>query len=83
MAYVIAEPCHGQRCAACYAVCPAEAIGGGYHDPQMYIDPDRCIECGLCQEACPSGAVFLEEDLPEAWAEYARLNREHFRPPTA
>jgi ferredoxin--NADP+ reductase len=49
----------------------------------MYIDPDRCIECGLCQEACPSGAVFLEEDLPEAWAEYARLNREHFRPPTA
>ena len=79
MAYVIAEPCRSQRCAACYAVCPAEAISGDYHDEQMYIDPDRCIDCGLCQEACPSGAIFLEDDLPEAWAEYARLNREYFR----
>jgi ferredoxin len=82
VAYVIAEPCRSQRCAACYAACPAEAIGGDYHDEQMYIDPNRCIECGLCQEACPSGAIFLEEDLPEAWAEYARLNREYFRQST-
>lgn len=48
MAYVIAEPCIGHKDLSCTVVCPTEAIGGRPSDPQLYIDPDLCIHCGLC-----------------------------------
>lgn len=44
-------------CAACYNVCPKQAISMaevgaiGYLYPR--IDADRCIDCGLCQKVCP------------------------------
>jgi Fe-S-cluster-containing hydrogenase component 2 len=79
MAYVITAQCTTCRSASCYAVCPAEAIGGGDLDQQMYIDPDLCIECGLCAEACPVNAIYLEEDLPEQWREFIAINRDYFR----
>ncbi len=79
MAYVIAAPCLGHKNQLCVQVCPAQAIAGGPSDPQMYINPALCIECGLCLPVCPSGAIFPEEDLPEAWLEYIGLNRDYFR----
>ena len=46
------------RDGACVDVCPVECIIGGQPEdewPWFYIDPDTCIDCGLCEEACPSG----------------------------
>lgn len=79
MAYVVAEPCIGHKDLSCTVVCPTEAIGGRPSDPQLYIDPDLCIHCGLCASVCPVGAIFPQEDLPEAWAAYAEGNRDYFR----
>ena len=31
----------------------------------LYIDPDTCIDCGLCVDECPVQAIYPEEDLPE------------------
>lgn len=78
MAYVIAAPCVGHKDLSCTLVCPAEAIAGMPGDPQMYIDPDLCIQCGLCVPVCPTQAIFPEEDLPEEWAGFARLNHDYF-----
>jgi NADH-quinone oxidoreductase subunit I len=33
----------------------------------------RCIFCGYCQEACPTGAIVLRKDF-----ELANYHREHF-----
>jgi ferredoxin--NADP+ reductase len=40
----------------------------------LYIDPDTCIDCGLCVDECPVQAIYPEEDLPEEWQKYIELN---------
>ncbi len=85
MAYVIAEPCVGTKDNSCVQVCPVDCIHPTPEDPdygavgQLYIDPEECIDCDACVEACPVDAAFAEDMLPEHWREYAELNAAHFR----
>jgi ferredoxin--NADP+ reductase len=44
----------------------------------LYIDPDTCIDCGLCVDECPVQAIFPEEDLPEEWHKYIQINADYF-----
>lgn len=48
---------------------------------QYFIDPNECIDCGVCAEVCPVEAIFFEEDLPEQWASFLQKNREYFENP--
>ena len=43
-------------------------------EDMLYIDPDTCIDCGLCVDECPVQAIFPEEDLPEEWQKYLQIN---------
>lgn len=65
--YVIAEPCVGVKDRSCVAECPVDCIHGSDDSPQLYIDPDECIYCGLCANVCPVDAIFPADDLPERW----------------
>ena len=84
MTYVIAEPCVDVMDQACVAVCPVDCIhptkdDEGYEKAEMlYIDPDTCIDCGLCVDECPVQAIFPEEDLPEEWQNYLAVNAEWY-----
>ena len=60
MAFVILESCI--KSGDCVAVCPPSAIAEG--DEQFYIDPTRCIECGLCAPECPVDAIVLDVLVP-------------------
>ena len=75
MSHVIQEPCLGEQYAACVDVCPVECIHPVMHEgkPFMIIDPDVCIDCGVCLPECPIGAIVgsVEEDLA-----YAAINKE-------
>jgi len=57
--YTAATEC--QDCYKCIRHCPVKAIKveRGYAS----IEPDRCIVCGLCVEACPNGAKKVRNDL--------------------
>ena len=85
MTYVITEPCIGAKDTACVSVCPADCIAPTRHDPafasaaQLYIDPDHCLDCGLCVDECPVRAIFADVDVPEPWRHYIQLNAEHFK----
>jgi NAD-dependent dihydropyrimidine dehydrogenase PreA subunit len=85
MAYVIAKPCVGVKDTACVAVCPVDCIHptkdeeGFAGAEQLYIDPDTCIDCGLCVDECPVSAIFEEGDLPAEWAEFLEKNAAHYR----
>ena len=46
----------------------------------MYIQPDECIDCGLCLSVCPVEAIYAEEDLPEKERAFGRANSEFFGP---
>ena len=85
MAYVIAEPCIGVKDTACVVVCPVDVIhplpdeAGFAAADQLHIDPDPCIDCGLCAEECPVKAVFHEQDVPAEWRDFIERNAAHYR----
>jgi ferredoxin len=33
--------------------------------PQLYSNPDECIDCGACISVCPVSAIYALEDLPK------------------
>ena len=72
MAYVVAEPCIKCKYTDCVEVCPVDCF---YEGPNfLVIQPDECIDCGACEPACPTKAIFPEESLPAKWSEYVKLN---------
>lgn len=75
MSYVIGEKCLGERYAVCATVCPVECIHPGEHQGQdfMIIDPEVCINCGLCLPECPVGAIVASEEEDPA---YAKINKD-------
>jgi NAD-dependent dihydropyrimidine dehydrogenase PreA subunit len=85
MAHVIAQPCIGTKDTACVAVCPVDCIHPTKDDADfasaemLYIDPDTCIDCGLCVDECPVSAIFPLEDLPAEWAGFIEKNAEYFK----
>jgi ferredoxin len=44
----------------------------------LYIDPDECIDCDACVEACPVDACLAEDQLPEEWRKYTQLNADYY-----
>ena len=72
MPYIIAEPCVGVKDKSCVAVCPVDCI----HESgdQLYIDPNECIDCGLCEPECPVDAIFMEDEVPDQWKSFIQLN---------
>jgi NAD-dependent dihydropyrimidine dehydrogenase PreA subunit len=84
MAYVIAEPCIDHFDQSCVAVCPVDCItADAAVDRKFYIDPDGCIDCGSCETACPNAAIFRADQLPSAWADFARIDATWYRDPPA
>ncbi len=74
MAYVITEKCLGEQYATCVEVCPVDCIHPGEYEGEVFmvIDPDVCIDCTLCEPACPIGAIVETEDEAPEWAEINR-----------
>lgn len=85
MAHVIAQPCIGTKDTSCVQVCPVDCIHPGKTEDafsaadQLFIDPDTCIDCGLCVDECPVQAIFPAEDLPAEWNSYIEKNAEYYK----
>jgi ferredoxin len=49
-----------------------------YEGPNfLAIDPDECIDCGVCIPECPVDAIFSEGDIPqEEFDKWAAINSE-------
>lgn len=84
MSHYITEPCIGVKDASCVEVCPVDCIHPRPEAPDfdkeemLYIDPDTCIDCGLCVDECPVSAIFAEDDLPERWQSFIQRNVDYF-----
>lgn len=85
MTHVIAEPCINTKDASCVTVCPVDCIHPTKDEPefetepQLYIDPATCIDCGLCVVECPVQAIYLEDDLPAEWRRFTEINLAYFK----
>ena len=55
MSYIVGAACVGCKDTKCVEVCPVDCF---FEGPDMlYIDPDECIDCALCEPECPVEAI--------------------------
>lgn len=73
MPYVVTEACIGVKDKSCMNVCPVDCIYEG--DQMVYIHPDQCIDCGLCEPECPVTAIFVDTDVPANMRKYIEMNK--------
>lgn len=72
MAYVVTEQCIKCKYTDCVEVCPVDCFYEG--ENMLVINPDECIDCGVCEPECPAEAIQPESEDNVKWLE---LNREY------
>ena len=82
MAYVITDTCTKDM--HCVDACPVDCIHPKADEPnvdsvtQLYISPVECIDCGACIPVCPTNSIFVLEELPAEYAQFAQINADYF-----
>ena len=52
----------------CVSVCPVDCFYEG--ENMLVINPDECIDCGVCEPECPEDAIITDaEDTDGKWLE--------------
>jgi ferredoxin len=71
MTYVVTENCIKCKYMDCVEVCPVDCFYVG--ENMLVINPDECIDCGVCEPECPAEAILPDsDDRAGAWAEQNR-----------
>lgn len=73
MPYVITEACIKCKYSDCVEVCPVDCFYEG--ENMLVINPDECIDCGVCEPECFAEAIF--PDYTEQGYRWLQLNREY------
>jgi NAD-dependent dihydropyrimidine dehydrogenase PreA subunit len=82
MAYVIVNTCTKDE--LCVEACPVDCIHPKKDEakfeevPQLFIQPDECIDCGACVPVCPTNSIFSADELPAEVAEFAEKNASYY-----
>ena len=74
MTYVVTEGCIRCKYTDCVEVCPVDCFKEGPNF--LVIDPDECIDCGVCIPECPADAIVSDRDLTTEQHPYLALNAE-------
>lgn len=72
MAFIVTESCIKCKHTDCVEVCPVDCFYEG--ENFLVIQPDECIDCGLCEPECPVDAIFPEDEVPPDQQEFIDLN---------
>ena len=72
MTYVIGAACIGTTDRSCVDVCPVDCI----HEvaQMLVIDPGECIDCSLCEPACPVSAITPGEGVAPDERAFIEIN---------
>jgi ferredoxin len=80
MPWVITRLCRDCLDLSCVEVCPVDCIYEYTGEDrqsfpnQLFIDPEECIDCGVCEPECPWEAIFEDERVPGIFADDVQLN---------
>jgi ferredoxin len=73
MPYVVTELCIRCKYMDCIEVCPVDCFYEG--ENMLVINPDECIDCGVCEPECPAEAIVSDTNaVAEKWLE---MNRDY------
>lgn len=68
MTYVVVENCIKCKFQDCVEVCPVDCFYEG--ENFLVINPDECIDCGVCEPECPAEAILPDtEPNLDKWLE--------------
>ena len=76
MTYVVNDKCIKCKLTDCVEVCPVDCFYEG--DNMLVINPDECIDCGVCEPECPIGAI--EPDTNDGAEKLVLLNKKTIKP---
>ncbi len=62
MTYVVTEACIRCKYMDCVNVCPVDCFHEG--ENMLVIQPDECIDCGVCEPECPASAIMPDTAPP-------------------
>ena len=75
MTYAVTEACIRCKYMDCVTVCPVDCFYEG--ENMLVINPDECIDCGVCEPECPAEAIIPDSNAgAEKWVE---INRQYAR----
>jgi len=72
MTYIVTENCIRCKYTDCVTVCPVDCFYEG--EAMLVINPDECIDCGVCEPECPAGAI--QPDSAPGSEPWLAINRE-------
>jgi ferredoxin len=73
MTYIVNDSCIKCKHMDCVEVCPVDCFYEG--ENMLVINPDECIDCGVCEPECPVDAIRPDTfDGADTWVE---LNRKY------
>ena len=81
MPFIITDPCIDTKDTACVDVCPVDCIHPRKDEAEyaqmsmLFIHPDECIDCGVCEPECPAEAIVPDSD--ESAAAWQDINKEY------
>lgn len=78
MTFVITGACIDVKDQSCIEVCPVDCIYFEPDDRMCFVQPDECIDCAVCESACPVGAIFADHSVPAEAVEFVDLNAQFF-----
>ena len=68
MTYLVNEKCIKCKYTDCVEVCPVDCFYEG--ENMLVINPDECIDCGVCEPECPVDAIISDtDDKDKRWLE--------------
>jgi len=70
MTYVVTDKCIKCKYTDCVEVCPVDCFYEG--ELMLVINPDECIDCGVCVSECPISAIKSESEELLDWIERAK-----------
>lgn len=70
MTFVVTDNCIKCKYTDCVEVCPVDCFYEG--ENMLVINPDECIDCGVCEPECPAEAILPESDELLRWVELGR-----------
>ena len=72
MTYLVTENCIKCKHMTCVEVCPVDCFYEG--ENMLVINPDECIDCGVCEPECPVDAIVQDSNLPDGEKEKWELH---------
>ena len=71
MTYTVNDKCITYKHTACVEVCPVDCFYEG--ENMLVINPDECIDCGVCEPECPEDAILPDTDeTGQQWVDFNR-----------